>query len=192
MSDLTDYMDQRRSALENAFFRQQDEAARERLRAKTDAESLRAMLSTASGVTDEAVLDELVRIDITPETVAAIGIIPLAAIAWADREMDERERAAILKAAAEFGIAESHPAHDLLQNWLTQPLSDDVIDAWKQYIAAVSASMNPEASAALRRDLIGRATKVAEAAGGFLGLGNKVSDVERRTLHELDAAFDVG
>jgi hypothetical protein len=43
---------------------------------------------------------------------------------------------------------------------------------------------------ALRPDVLGRAREVAEAAGGFLGLGSKVSDDERRVLGELERALE--
>jgi hypothetical protein len=38
---------------------------------------------------------------------------------------------------------------------------------------------------------VGGARQVAEAAGGLLGLGNKVSASEAALLAELDACFDV-
>ena len=35
-----------------------------------------------------------------------------------------------------------------------------------------------------------RARGVAAATGGFVGLGNKISDVEQAVLDEIDAVFD--
>jgi hypothetical protein len=42
----------------------------------------------------------------------------------------------------------------------------------------------------LKSELLGRARRVAEAAGGFLGLGSKVSRAEEAILTELAAAFE--
>ena len=42
----------------------------------------------------------------------------------------------------------------------------------------------------LKSDLLGRARTVAEAAGGILGLGSKVSKSEQAMLEELAHAFE--
>jgi hypothetical protein len=41
----------------------------------------------------------------------------------------------------------------------------------------------------LKQDLLGRARGVAEAAGGFLGLGKRISSAEQAVLTELEQAF---
>jgi len=41
----------------------------------------------------------------------------------------------------------------------------------------------------MRERVLGRARSVAEAAGGFLGLGSKVSEAEEQVLDELDLAL---
>jgi hypothetical protein len=52
--------------------------------------------------------------------------------------------------------------------------------------------LDPQARQRLRDEVMGRARAVAEAAGGFLGLGRKVSAAEEAVLRELAQAFDVG
>jgi hypothetical protein len=49
--------------------------------------------------------------------------------------------------------------------------------------------MTPEAKQAFRSDLLNRARNVAEAAGGFLGLGRKTSDAEEGVLKQLNDAL---
>jgi hypothetical protein len=46
-----------------------------------------------------------------------------------------------------------------------------------------------QAKQALKQDLLGRARVVAEAAGGFLGLGTRISSAEQAVLTELEQAF---
>ncbi len=48
--------------------------------------------------------------------------------------------------------------------------------------------MSPDGRTALMEDLLGRARSIAEAAGGFLGLG-AITEDEQRTLAELERAF---
>jgi len=47
------------------------------------------------------------------------------------------------------------------------------------------------AAQALRDAVLGQAEVVANAAGGFLGLGDRVSAAERSVLRELSAALEV-
>ena len=56
-------------------------------------------------------------------------------------------------------------------------------------MGALSAHLDQSSRGALKNELLGRARTVAEAAGGFLGLGNKISAEEARVLDELAAAF---
>ncbi len=56
-------------------------------------------------------------------------------------------------------------------------------------VSALSASMDPSERNALRDSVMGKARMVAEAAGGFLGLGNKVSAEEQAVLDELAGVF---
>jgi hypothetical protein len=57
-------------------------------------------------------------------------------------------------------------------------------------VQQLCAQIPPAEQHALRDELIGRARHVAEAAGGFLGLGNKVSSAEEAVLEKLAGAFD--
>jgi hypothetical protein len=64
-------------------------------------------------------------------------------------------------------------------------------EAWKGYIGSLTAAMPEAERHGLRDAVVGQAEKVADAAGGFLGLGvgNRVSAAERAVLHDLAAAF---
>ena len=65
----------------------------------------------------------------------------------------------------------------------------ELLVAWKGYVKALTEALGPEERRSLEQDVLGRARAVAEAAGGFLGLGNPVSDAEQRMLEELAGAF---
>jgi hypothetical protein len=52
------------------------------------------------------------------------------------------------------------------------------------------AALKPGEKRALRDELLGRARQVAEATGGFLGLGNKISPEEQVVLDELAKVFE--
>jgi len=49
--------------------------------------------------------------------------------------------------------------------------------------------MDPNQVSGLRLAIVNKARGVAEAAGGFLGLGDKISSEERAVLEDLESVF---
>jgi hypothetical protein len=177
--------------LENAFFAHQDEVLLARLRETARNMERRQALSAACGITDEAVLQHFVDLGLTPRTVAALSLVPTLLVAWADGLLDAKEAAAVRDAARTGALAGNQDALALLESWLSKPPARAVEKAWHEYVRALAPGMSPEARATLKAETIGRARHVAEAAGGFLGLGigNRISESEHRVLAELEAAF---
>lgn len=188
MSDS--FLDDRRRGLEEAFFTQHNRELLERMRQKASHEEALAGLTAASGITNLAVLEELVARGVRPETLAALSLLPLVLVAWADGSISEAEKNAVLAAAGDRGVAPGSAAHELLQGWLQIHPHREVVEAWKDYVAAlVDGPLDEAAAAALEKDVLGRAREVAAASGGFLGLGSKISDQEEAVLANLADAF---
>jgi hypothetical protein len=182
-------LEDRERALENAFFARQERALIEKLKAADATKSRKEALAAASGITDEAVLAHLAERGLGPQGVAALGLVPLVVVAWADGELDAKEKAAIQRAAQEAGLDALPEAKALLEAWLTAPPGQEVSETWHRYVQAIMPGLDAAGREALKRETIGRARRVAEAAGGFLGLGQKVSDAEERALARLADAF---
>ena len=176
--------EERRRALEEAFFTKQDERLLTRLREKATREAL----SQASGITDDAVLDRLLAAGVNPSTLTALSLVPLVFVAWADHPMNERERKAVLAAAGEIGIDEGSDGYHLIEQWLAARPPAALFEAWKQSARATVAHLDAAAGAELRATVMRRARRVAEATGGFLGIGS-VSAVESETLAAIDEAL---
>lgn len=179
---------ERGQALEDLFFSKQDEQLIQQYRAKQEALAEKEALKAASGIHDDAVLDALIAISVTAESLAAVSLFPLIAVAWADRKMADEEIRAILKAADEAGIAVDSESHRMIEAWLIEPPSDQVANAWKSFVGELSANLDAESKAALKAEVLGRARRVAQAADGFLGLF-AVSAAEEAKLAELELAF---
>ena len=160
-----EFLGDRRVALEEAFFAKENEKLRLRLKALDEARQKKQALSAASGITDDVVLEKLAALDISSDTVAALSLLPLIAVAWADGSIDEKERRAVLSRATELGLKKQDISHRLFEDWLAHQPPQALIAAWKGYIAAFSARLEPDARRALRHDLLARARAVAEAAG---------------------------
>jgi len=148
-----------------------------------------AELSAASGIWDHVVLSHLVQSDIDADTLAALSLAPLVIVAWADGGIGAKERKAILAAAEEKGIAPDTPARDRLENWLKREPGEELLETWKSYVDGLSKLLSARGIRALRDDILERARAVAESAGGFLGMGKKISAAELAALDELERAF---
>lgn len=182
-------LDDRRQALEESFFKKENEKLLAALRAKQEHVEQREALAGVMKLKDDTVLDHLVDAGIRAETWLAISLVPLVEVAWADHQMDADERKAILEAANEDGITEGTDARALLEDWLTVRPLPSVRAAWTEYIQAVVPLLGDAAREALREETLERSRSVAHATGGFLGFGDRVSEAEEQVLEELGRAF---
>jgi hypothetical protein len=187
---MNDPIQERGKSLEALFFAVKDQQLLAKLKNQMDAEESRSDLESASGIHNTAVLDALLEQKITPETLTTVGLIPLVAIAWADGNMEESERNAILRAAEASGIGTGTASHTVLEQWLQEEPSGELLASWSAYIAELKGTMEPAAFNQLKSSILDRAESVAKAAGGFLGLGSKISAAEQAVLDELKGAFD--
>ena len=182
-------MHQRRRALEEHFFHQRDQHLLTQLKSAASAEEQQRALTAATGITDPEVLSRFHALGLGSETLSALTLVPLVQVAWSDGQMHAKEKEAILRAAEEAGLEVDSPAENLLRSWLTTEPSPELAATWQAYVKELVATLDDAQRQALEESLVGRARRVAEAAGGFLGLGKKVSDAEERTLQELASAF---
>jgi hypothetical protein len=142
------------------------------------------------GIEDAAVLDKLMELELTAETVAAISLTPLVEVAWADGKVDKKERAAVLEAARDFGLTRQDVSYMLLEGRLGERPDAELSKTWKSYVRLLARILDAATISALRDEILVRAERVAEASGGLLGLGSKISASERSKLDELARAFD--
>jgi hypothetical protein len=177
---------ERGRSLEDEFFRREDKRLMERLGQLQAAEATREALSKASGITKPAVLDKLMDLGVRAETVAALSIVPLIEVAWADGALDAKERRAVIERA---GVARDSTAGALLDAWLDRRPDPKLLTAWTELVQAMSEQLGPEGAARLKSGLLEQAHAVATATGGLFGVGSKVSASEAAMLARLEAAF---
>ena len=178
--------------LEDAFFTTQDQKLIEDLRIMRKMKETKESLSAVSGIKNNAILEKLVSLDIRPETLASLSIIPLVEVAWADGNIDDREQRAILSSVEKKGLfRQGDVNYDIVKQWMTHRPTADLLTAWIHYIQGLCEALSGEEKNALRSEIMGHARAVAESSGGFLnmGIGNTVSKSEKETLAKLEAAF---
>jgi hypothetical protein len=173
----------------DAFFHEQDQKVREAFRQRMKKMERRDQLSRVSGIRDEAVLDRLIELKIEPETIAAMAVVPLVAVAWADGKVQEDERKAILAAAETAGVPPQDGRYPMLEYWMDHRPGAALIEAWEHYIKDICKRLERQEIEKLKDDVLRLARSVAEAAGGFLGIGSRISASERTVLGRLEKAF---
>jgi hypothetical protein len=175
-------------ALEDSFFAKENEKVLARLREESARKQKRELLAEALGLGDEKVLDHLVDLDLSPEAIVAFSLVPLVEVAWADGQIQRKERDAILRAAEERGIAPDSVNHELLENWLRARPDPRLLEAWRHYTTGLLNELDSAERSLMRERLLGNARRIAESAGGFLGLGS-ISEAEKAMLGELESTF---
>jgi len=176
--------DERRRALEDAFFTKQDHKLLEALKVRKEKDDLRK----ASGIEDEALIDRIIELGLGSADLAALSLVPLVQVAWADGRMDERERRAILSAAESTGVNPGSEGYQLLTTWMASDPGKALFETWKEFAAALAHHLGPERSTKLRDEVAQRARTVAQSAGGILG-ALALSNAERRVIEEIERAF---
>jgi hypothetical protein len=190
MNDASkDPFKRREIGLEEAFFKERDQHLMEKLRAELSAMEEKQKLAHVTGIVEEHVLNSLVQAGVQAETLAAVSLIPLVEVAWCDGTVAPEERDAVLNAAVNEGIHPDSAAYALLKRWLEERPDPRIVAAWKEYVHELARLMPKDTVAAMKKKMAERSTRVAAAAGGFLGLAT-ISKHEKAKIDELAKAWD--
>jgi len=141
-------------------------------------------LAHVTGIVEERVLQNLVKAGVKAETLAAVSLIPLVEVAWCDGSVSPEERDAVLNAASHQGVHPGTAPYELLQTWLKERPDLHIITAWKDYVRELARIMPKETIDEMGKHLIDRCKRVAESAGGFLGLAT-LSKHEQAKIDEF-------
>jgi hypothetical protein len=177
----------RGKALEDEYFHRKEKELIEKLRQRNAAEAQRQELSEATGIPDEDILKTLQEMGYTRETVSLLHLVPLIQVAWADGKVTAPEREMILEAASLHGVAGGSPAYLKLTDWLDHRPSDEFFEQALRVVGSILKS-HPVTGGLGGSDVLAHSIRVAEASGGILGFGNRVSDEERAMLQRIASA----
>ena len=181
-------MENRRRALEDAFFQQKDEellsALRERMLHDVEAD----LIAQEIGADSRRLADALVDLGIRSETLPALALTPAIAIAWADGKVSAWESWEIHEQATNLGLKPDSASYDLLTAWLKEAPGPELFDAWVEYAKDVVGRLPAWERNRFAERILEAARKVAEAsrAGALEPL---VSKEERELLDRIEAAI---
>ena len=182
------FLDDRRRASEDDYFRKKDRELVEKMRQAAVADRAKSEMTAKTGLSDPALLAELDALGFTPDTISVLPLVPIVEMAWAEGGITPAERTLIVAFARERGIAEGSPADRLLANWMAQRPSPDVFARATRLIRAMLDTGSPATGSLNADELIHYSESIAAASGGILGIG-KISSEERATLAKIVAAL---
>jgi hypothetical protein len=182
-------MAQRGRDLEDAFFHDVDLKLIEELRAASKNKASRLALAKEAGISDERLAEELVELDVTPESLVAIRLVPLVMVAWADREVSDEERDTMIAEARRLGIHPGTVADKMLDSWLRKRPSQVLCDAWARYTRSLLLDIPYEIREAYVKEIKREMLAVARASGGMMGFGS-VNDRELDVLERMTELLD--
>ena len=115
---------------------------------------------------------------------SAFDLLPLIHVAWADGVIQSRERATILDVLETRGFRPGDEVYTHIESLLEERPSEaymrESLDLLRDLLGDRPASGETVVALCIR---------VAGAAGGFLGFGNKVCDEERQVLERVAATL---
>jgi hypothetical protein len=179
-----------RRKLEDAFFSKQDARLIEQLKVMEKMKEGKEALRKVSGIRNNEVLEKLIALNVRPETLVSLGQVPLIEIAWADGKMDAKERKAMLKAVVDAGFEKGSINYTVLESWMTHRPPRQLLTAWVHYTKGLCENLTDDEKTRFREKTLDRATQIAKASGGFLGMGNKISLAEQKVINTLKTALE--
>jgi hypothetical protein len=173
---------ERGRALEEDYFRKKDRELIEKLRRASDADRARSELSTQTGLTDPAMLNALLELGLTPDTVVLLPLVPAVELAWAEGGITPAERQLLVSLARSRGIAEGSPADVRLQEWMASRPTPDQFAKATRVMSALLDSSAPMAKDLTAEQLVKYCEQIASASGGLFGLPFRAVSMEEQQL----------
>jgi hypothetical protein len=183
-----DFLDDRRRALEEEYFRRKDRELVEKMRNAAAADRAHDEMSAKTGLHDPELLKELDALGFTPETISVLPLAPIVEMAWAEGGITPAERTLLVTLARDRGIMEGSPADRQLSEWMARQPSPDVFARATRLIRAMLDTGAPGGETMSAEDLIKYSESIAAASGGILGIG-RISSEERATLARIVTAL---
>lgn len=173
--------------LDTIFLSEAEAQALDHVIDSTPHHSLTEALSAVSGINNPVVLDLMVKNGVTPRTLASLVVVPLVEVAWADGSFHAKEHAAIMKGLEETPLTKAVD-RAILSEWVRRQPNPLLLGAWKALVSDLCSLLGTGQVAVLKQEIMRFARMVADAEGGFLGIG-ATSREEQAMLAELDASF---
>lgn len=156
-----------------------EDKRRELERAARELAEKRAM-GDALHTTDEALLERIRSLGFDGDTARVFDLMPLVHVAWADGDVSAAERRTLFRMLESRSIAPDSEAWLLVGALLETRPSDAFLDETLALLRDLAAKGGTEATS-----IVDLCVDIANTSGGFLGLGDKISDEERELIAHI-------
>lgn len=193
---MSDKFKERERGFEADYFRKQDAKLLAKIRERAALGEVAQALADKLRIDDVELLRRITELGITRETGAAVLVVPLVQVAWAEGFVTPEEREKVLAIAAGRGVEPGSPAYAQLESWLDQRPPDALFDTALEAIKDGLAVMQPAERDERIKFIVQAAHQIAEASGGgllkVLGLTSGVSHSEELILDSISAKLRAG
>jgi hypothetical protein len=173
----------RGKVLEEAFFHRVDRELSELLGKRLQREEKILQFAHATGIRDQKHLELLADSGFELSTLHFVWV-PLILVAWADGNAAKLEKKAIADILESKGISRETISRVIAHEWFCKKPTEELWEIWAEFSAATSASLNPSIYNELIDDIVRLCRLVADASGGFMGLG-KISATETQAIDRV-------
>lgn len=169
------------SAQEKLYFAANDAARRQQLREEFEQAAKRLRKTAAAlGTDDAAIVERIQALGFTGDLARVFPLLPLVHISWADGKVQRGERAVILRLCEARGIEPGTRPFMLMESLLEDRPSEDFLEETLALVRRLLAARGESTS-----DVIDLCHRVADASGGLLGVGARISEQERALMEHV-------
>lgn len=163
---------------EEAYFKRQELELRKQIRAQ--------LVQSVDALQKQAQTPELIEriraLGFAGENAQVVDLLPLVQVAWADGSVSSRERILILKVLEQRGIAPDSNPFRLIESLLETRPSDGFLAESTKILKDL---IGPEHA----NNIVDYCLAVANASGGILGFGKKISTQEQELIETIAQAL---
>lgn len=169
---------------EEEYFHKKEQELIEKMHQRVSKEQERRELAEFFFVEDAEILDTLLELGYSRETIFLLFLVPVIQVAWIDGSVTDKERRAVVEIARERGMEKDSPAEHMLKDWLTNRPPDEFFEKTLRLIWNILQT-RPRAVRLIREQTLAHyCNVVASASGGFLGFG-KVSPAQQELIKKI-------
>jgi hypothetical protein len=175
---------------EDDYFHKKEQELIKKMRRQAESEAEHRQMAETIGIADPEILDDLDELGYTHETVSLLYLVPLVQMAWIDGHVTQRERQQFFEMTRLSGVEKDGPAYRQVLDWLDHRPSEEFFQKTLRVIRDTLQVLAPEKRKAIKQDLLSCCTRIAEASGGILGVGSKISQAEQELLKQIAAELE--
>lgn len=177
---------------EEAYFKALEIEQRRKLREKLEASAKdmaeKEAIADSVKTSDLELAERVKSLGFSGDSARVFDLLPLVHVAWADGSVQKSERAAILRVLETRGVAPGSDAFVLMESLLEERPST----AYMEQSLGVLKQLLSQGDGDRKAQIVDLCEVVASSAGGFLGIGTKISQDEREQIETIVAQLGDG